>query len=212
MNINSIIAAILCFCFGYISVQENENKSTLEWSVQEDKSVMCDPDTLRINPFYDSLRYVELIVFSELENEKPNCVLRAGYQGQINLVDSISSMFPSIDLKDFNADGVKDIVVMHNSGARANVTNYLYIVHDSEPYLRKILNFESVVNPKMEKDFNVISSMMLTSETCYKFFRVSKDELISLDTTFCESPDSLVWNSSTLESMSKLLDMKQRVL
>ena len=83
-------------------------------------------------------------------------------QGKIVFKDSLSCMFTDIRFEDFNNDGIKDVLVFHYTGARANPTYYLYLVINKSHNLIRVKGFENLPNPSLDTKLNIITSVGLS--------------------------------------------------
>ncbi len=163
-------------------------------------------------PFNDSTSWVEIKTFKYLSyDDLPNVEISVVNDRSRTVIDSVISMFSTVHLLDMNSDGIRDLLVSYTSGARTNITYHLYLVKFPNT-LTKTQNFEDIVNPKLDRNFNVITELRLTSQNCYHFHRLVNEQIVSLDTSFCEYPDSTLWTANTLEQMNSLLNEKEKAL
>lgn len=169
------------------------------------------PYIQRVYPFNDSTTWVEINTFRDLSDDLPNVEIAVVSNRGRTAIDTVVSMFSTIDLRDMNFDKVRDLLVSYTSGARTNTTYHLYLVQLSKN-LTKAQNFEDIVNPKLDQNLNVITELRLTSQNCYRFHRLTDEQIISLDTSFCEYPDSTLWTDNTLKQMNSLLNEKEKAL
>lgn len=162
--------------------------------------------------FNDSTTWVEVKTFKYLKyDDLPNVEISVVRGRSRTVIDSVVSMFSTVDLRDMNFDNNRDLLVSYTVGARANITYHLYLA-DLPNNLIKVNDFEDIVNPKLDKNLNVITELRLTSQNCYHFHRIANEQIISLDTSFCEYSDSTLWTDNTLEQMNSLLNEKEKAL
>jgi|SRR6185437_11256876 len=146
--------------------------------------------------FGDTAYQLHLHIFKmEMYDEtKPNATLtlkcnRNGVQ-KVVLVDSLYCMQPDIDFKDFNNDGIKDLLIFNYIGGRANPTYHLYLVNNRKHVLEKVKGFEQLPNPELDSASNIITSVALAGmDNLYAFYRINKkNKLINLGHSFKENP------------------------
>lgn len=96
----------------------------------------------------------------------------------------------SVSYDDFNNDGVKDLLVFENTGARgANAYFNLYLVDPINHRLNKVVGFNKIVNPNFNKKYKVIVSYGLVGEDTYtSIYRInSKNKVYQIGKTFKET-------------------------
>ncbi len=119
----------------------------------------------------DEDKYNAVFTFYKFTNQKKVIIRR----------DSLYCMNDDIDFMDFNNDGVKDLLVFHSTGARANPTYYLYLIDNKNLQLIPVLHFEDLPNPYLDSPANIIVSVGLAGSNYYSFYRLSKtNKLITL--------------------------------
>ena len=91
--------------------------------------------------------------------------------------DSIGTMNPVIEFEDYNKDGVKDILVYHYHGARANSTYYLYVADTKNKYFQKIAGFDDLPNTSIDKN-RIITSVALYGRIGYSFYVITKNHKV----------------------------------
>ncbi|MEI9911079.1 MAG: hypothetical protein WDO71_16225 [Bacteroidota bacterium] len=64
------------------------------------------------------------------------------------LLDSLFCTRPSIQLKDFNNDGIKDVLIYHSSDVRSNEMYYLYLLNYKLKKVTLVKGFEEIRNPE----------------------------------------------------------------
>jgi len=164
------------------------------------KGQRAAPDTFDtvIRPFADKSYKLKLHIISEdstRNRDKNNSVINFTHSinGKTSVVfqDSIYCMTPWIYSKDFDGDGVKDILIFHIDGARANARFYLYLV---KPLLKKLVyvkGFEELPNADFDRKNKVITSMGLFGQSqWFKFYRINgKYRLVNLGHSFISKTD-----------------------
>lgn len=88
--------------------------------------------------------------------------------------DSIGCMIPSFDFRDYNGDGVKDILVYHFHGARANTAYHLYLADTKNKTFKKVIGFEQLPNTQIDSN-KIITSCALYGRIGYSFYVITKD-------------------------------------
>ena len=97
-------------------------------------------------------------------------------------------MHPIIDFLDFNNDKIKDVLVFCSNGARANPRYHLYLTDIKNHKLIRVKNFEELPNPDLDTVNNIITSIGLSGENYYKFYRIdTNNKLINLGHSFKEN-------------------------
>jgi hypothetical protein len=136
-----------------------------------------------VNIFNDQNYKLTLHVFSEggYDESKKNATLTLtksiNSQNKIIFTDSLNCMYPWIQFKDFNNDGIKDILVFNTSSARSNWTHYLFLVNNKTKRLIFVKGFNKLLNPEVNKRTGVITSAALYGGSVYySFYKINKDE------------------------------------
>ena len=160
------------------------------------------PDTTVIL-FGDSSYKLTLHLFDTVDYDDgtKNAVLtfKKENKNQVKLYfrDSIYCMYPDIHFQDFNNDGIKDILVFHSTGARANPTYYLYVVEPKNHKLIRVRGFEELPNADLDEKNNIIVSLALSGTNYYSFYRInSKKKLVNLGHDFEETIDSTQYDNA----------------
>ncbi|MBC6110226.1 XAC2610-related protein [Pedobacter fastidiosus] len=79
-----------------------------------------------------------------------------------------------LEFKDFNGDGVKDILIFSETGGRGgNSFYYLYLVDPKNKKIARVKDFENVVNPEYDKKHNVIVAYGLSGTNNYSIYKIS---------------------------------------
>jgi len=159
------------------------------------RDIFAYPADTTIHPFEDRSYVLLLKVIDTTDTfvEHTNAVLffyKTGKKKSTGLFrDSIYSMFPGLSMEDLNNDGIKDIVIFHSTGARANPTYYLYIRDSTRKKLIRVKGFEELPNPSLDTKNNIIVSVGLSGNNYYSFYRIAKDfKLIDLGHAYQENP------------------------
>jgi hypothetical protein len=139
-------------------------------------------------PFSDSSYRLNIHIFKPgaISDNDTNTVItfnqiKAGKTRQI-FQDSLFCTDYYIDRQDFNNDHVKDILVYnYPGGARSNPSFHLYVVDKVRHKLIYVKGFEKLLNPGFDSVYNIISSLRLSGNNYYSFYRINaKKRLISL--------------------------------
>lgn len=146
--------------------------------------------------FDDSTFNYELTIFdtAQFDSDSNNAVFKLiqhnGNNEVVLVNDSIYCMRGEIEYQDFNNDKVRDLLVFHYSGARANPTYYLYLMNGTRKTLTRVKGFEEIPNPDLDTSLNIITGIALSSSNRYSFYRIdSSGELVNLGHAFTEEPD-----------------------
>ncbi len=111
--------------------------------------------------------------------ERPNAqvLIKHFFPGEENIImyKPVFCQYRSIVLKDFNNDGVKDILVLHTSSARSNLSYYLYLVTHKKRSFIPVFGFEELLNPEIDKKTGIITSTALYgNKQSFSFYKISK--------------------------------------
>ncbi len=161
-----------------------------------------------INLFGDSsyklaLHYWGLTDFGQYSGDKENATFTVynstGGHKKILLSDSLNCLDPMIMFDDFNNDKIKDLMIFHSTGGRANPTYYLYLVDPRNKTLTSIRGFEDIPNPSLDTAENIITGSALYSDKIFFTFYTINNEnkLIDLKHGFEEElNDSLTYENA----------------
>ncbi|MEH3115942.1 XAC2610-related protein [Pedobacter terrae] len=84
----------------------------------------------------------------------------------------------NIVYEDYNNDGIKDLLIFEDTGARGGNSFYnLYLVNPKNYTLTKVKDFNSIVNPSYNKKYQVILSYGLTGTNYYQLYRLNKKHI-----------------------------------
>ena len=82
----------------------------------------------------------------------------------------------NITYEDYNNDGVKDLLIFEDTGARGGNAYYnLYLINDKKYTLTKVKDFNKIVSPSYNKKHKVIVSVGLTATIDYQLYRLDKN-------------------------------------
>lgn len=85
-------------------------------------------------------------------------------------------MKDNITYEDYNGDGVKDIQIFENTGARGGNSFYhLYLVNPKNYTLTKVAGFNKICNPEFNKKHRLIVSYGLSGENYFSIYRIGKN-------------------------------------
>ncbi|RZL44942.1 MAG: hypothetical protein EOP00_18615 [Pedobacter sp.] len=80
-----------------------------------------------------------------------------------------------MEYKDFNGDGIKDILIFYETGSRSvNSFYHLYLVDAKHKKINRIRNFENIVNPEYHKIHKVIIGYGYAGTNNYTIYKISK--------------------------------------
>lgn len=172
-------------------------KVTPHSAVQKKVIIESAFDTL-ITPFADRSYQLKIhfIDRNNYDEDKKNTVITFTHfeKGKENLIfqTRCHCMSPWFYFKDFDNDGVKDILIFFNDGARANPQFHLYLV---KPTLKKLIcvkGFEELPSPDFDQENKVITSTALFgTHDALGFYKIGKDHrLVNLGHGFTEKMGS----------------------
>lgn len=95
-------------------------------------------------------------------------------------MDSIISRTGKVKLRDYNRDGLKDLLVQNHSDVRSNWTYNLYLLKDNS--IIKVSNFDKIKNPKYLNDFDLIESYVFSGKNYVEFYKIIGKDICKLDT------------------------------
>lgn len=74
----------------------------------------------------------------------------------------------NINYEDYNNDGVKDLLIFEDTGARGGNAYYnLYLLNPTDHTVKKVVDFNKIVNPSYNKKHKVIVGYGLTGNDVY---------------------------------------------
>lgn len=97
--------------------------------------------------------------------------------------DSIFTSAGVIEFTDYNNDNTDDILIQNTSSARSCWTYYLYLVEKNPLEIRKIRNFETIPNPFLDKENNIISNYALSGTNWSSFYEIRGDSIFDFNIT-----------------------------
>jgi hypothetical protein len=81
----------------------------------------------------------------------------------------------NITYEDYNNDGIKDLLIFQDTGARGGNSFYnLYLINPKNHTLTKVKDFDKIVNPSYNKKYKIIVSYGLTGTNYYQLYRLDK--------------------------------------
>ncbi|MDQ0636820.1 hypothetical protein QF042_000385 [Pedobacter sp. W3I1] len=97
----------------------------------------------------------------------------------------------NISYEDYNSDGVKDLLIFKDTGARGGNSFYnLYLINPKKHTLTKVKDFDKIVNPSYNKKYKVIVSYGLTGTNYYQLYRLDKNRVpYSIGASFNDTED-----------------------
>jgi hypothetical protein len=144
-----------------------------------------------ISLFGSSNYKLTLHIFNKEEHDEDNnnaiVTLTKNVNGKTTLLllDSLFCIRPSIQLKDFNNDRIKDVLIYHSSDVRSNEMYYLYLLNYKLKKLTLVKGFEEIRNPEPDTTNNIITSFAVSGTDYYSFYRIDKkNKLINLNKSF----------------------------
>lgn len=208
---------LLSFVFiSLVACFDNSQPSTVNeaHSNSIDKTRIAETETYTDSTvilFGDSSYKLSLHIFDTTNNydaEKNNAILAFSRQqrNQTNIFfrDSMFCMYPDITLQDFNNDKIKDVLVFHYTGARANPTYHLYLTDLKNHNLIHVKGFEELPNPDLDTTINIITSIALAGSNYYSFYRIdTKNKLINLGHSFEENPSDTTQYEKAIRQILK---------
>ena len=139
-----------------------------------------DPDAdTSLAVFGDTAYRLSLRVFDpDATNEKRSnatLTLWHAHGGKVTILqrDSLFCTRPRLELRDFNFDRERDVLVLNTSSARSNWTHYLYLTDSAHHRLQKVEGFEEVANPEVDEGNRLITSFAVAGKNQYSFYRIT---------------------------------------
>ncbi len=123
--------------------------------------------------------------------------------------DSIHSMQGQNESIDFNNDKIKDLLIFHSTGARANPTYYLYLLDYKTHAVTRVKGFEALPNPYPDNVNNIIVSTGLSGTNHYSFYRIRNNKLINLGHSFDEEPGDTLTYPNAIRAIIKERNKKE---
>ena len=116
----------------------------------------------------------------DTEEEIPNYHLTITKNRKIIFEDSVYSKVGEIELRDFNDDGIKDILIQNSSDVRSNWTYFLYLYDGKNKNFNEIKDFETIKNPEYNKDYKLIESHVVSGRDYIKFYKIQGNKIKDL--------------------------------
>lgn len=180
---STFIVLAIFSCQGNSQRKDSLQKTDTIQKKQASAKITDQLDTIcvsqKYHPFTDT-NYVVTIkncpeLYSKLEN---NATISLSKGKQILLNDSLFIKIQNdfLNFKDFNGDGIKDILIFSETGGRGgNAFYYLYLVDAKNKKINRVKGFENVVNPDYDKKHQVIVAYGLSGTNNYSIYKISKD-------------------------------------
>ncbi|MBB6240004.1 hypothetical protein HDC90_004666 [Pedobacter sp. AK013] len=85
----------------------------------------------------------------------------------------------NITYEDYNNDGIKDLLIFEDTGARGGNSFYnLYLVNPKTHTLTRVKDFDKIVNPSYDQKHKVIVSYGLTGTNYYQLYKLDKKHIL----------------------------------
>ena len=123
---------------------------------------------------------IKLINFDDEKDgydDDKNCVLIIKNKKTILIKDSIFSKVQEIDFKDYNNDGIKDILIQNISDARSNWTYNLYLYNSKTNNFKRIVGFDEIKNPSYNSKYNLIESHVNSGQNWAAFYKIKNSKI-----------------------------------
>ena len=105
-------------------------------------------------------------------------LLRTKESKQIILYqDTIYSRTGEIAFRDFNNDGIKDILIQNISDVRSNWTYYLYLIDTISDRIKKIKGFEEIKNPNYLPQYDLVDNYVNSGQDWTSFYKIKGDTI-----------------------------------
>jgi hypothetical protein len=106
-----------------------------------------------------------------------NTVIVLFSAGKIILQDTVYSSNGNIEFRDFNNDGIRDLLIQNSSDARSNWMYYLYLVDTVHDKLTRIKGFEEIKNPKYLPKYDLIDNYVSSGTDWTSFYKIERDSI-----------------------------------
>ena len=142
----------------------------------------ADSSVRLFNDFRFSLK-VHIFDMEASDETQPNTVITlkymGNYQDKILVRDSLFCMKPWIQFKDFNQDGIDDLLIFNTSSARSNWTHHLYIVDNKKKKIIHVKGFSKLLNPEIDVQSGIITSSGLYGNSItHSYYKISKNYIL----------------------------------
>ena len=125
---------------------------------------------------------VELIEHS-FEDPELSAILRITKKDELIIKDSLSTSVFAVEFKDFNGDGLDDILIQNSSDVRSNWTWNLYLAKDSLKSFQRSKGFEKIKNPNYLKKHDLVDCLVLSGKNWTCFYQINDDKIHEFDYT-----------------------------
>ncbi len=95
--------------------------------------------------------------------------------------DTLYSTTGEIKFRDFNNDGIRDILIQNSSDVRSNWTYYLYLFDTVNNRLKNIRGFEEIKNPHYLPKYNLIDNYVNSGRSWTSFYKIKDDTIKEFD-------------------------------
>ena len=104
-------------------------------------------------------------------------ILLINNYGKVVFSDSLHMGRMAFDFRDFNGDGIEDLILhRHILAARSNMSYNLYLVSSNRQSLRKVKGFEDVLNPTYDLEKRLIKSAYLYGAYIgWSYFKIDRN-------------------------------------
>ncbi|MFV0530946.1 MAG: XAC2610-related protein [Flavobacteriales bacterium] len=112
-----------------------------------------------------------------LDENSKNYFFELKQNGKNIFVDSIFSIVAEINFRDFNNDGIKDVLIQNDSDVRSNWTYNLYLIDTLKNSLKKVKGFNQIKNPNFIVEYNLIDNEVMSGRNWTSFYQIKKDTI-----------------------------------
>jgi hypothetical protein len=160
-----LLIAIYGCCFG----QEGKNTKIFD--------TLCD--SIYKNKGYKIIQHYFPDGIDSINNKNTvfQLLLTKSNKKTIIYQDTIYSSTGEIVFRDFNNDGIKDILMQNISDVRSNWTYYLYLVDTVRDRLEKINGFEEIKNPNYLPKYNLIDNYVNSGQNWTNFYKIKGNKI-----------------------------------
>ena len=95
--------------------------------------------------------------------------------------DTLYSRTGEIEFRDFNNDGIRDILIQNISDVRSNWTYYLFLIDTVNNRLKNIRGFEGIKNPNYLPKYNLIDNYVNSGRNWTSFYKITDDTIKEFD-------------------------------
>ncbi len=198
------IVIALIFIFPSCEELQQKNKAVTDGKKQTEFDITeFDCDSIYPNKGYClTLTQFDSTV-SEYE-EDYNTIFTLSKNRSLIFSDSIHNAYQYIDYKDFNGDGIKDILIQNRTGARSNWSYNLYLVDILKDKIKRVSGFEEILNPNYLPDIDIIDNYVLSGKNYTQFYKIQGDSIREFDIQIEDDlADSLVYQQRHSEALKQ---------